>query len=437
MSAQGTAPLIARRFGVPTASALVVASMIGTGVFTTSGPLLETVGSPAAVLLVWVVGGLVSLAGALSYAEIGTTYPQAGGEYAILKQALHPAIGFAAGFVSITAGFAAPIAVCSLAFASYLASVWPWLPEIPLALGLVLFTTLLHAQRAELGAGAQNVLTLLKIALTVALALLGLFAIDPLRFSTSQLLEETARPSFGLGVVQVFFAYTGWNAAVYVAGDLKDPARTLPRALTYGTLLVTAVYVALNAVFVLSVPIEVVRGETAIAERVMNALYGPTLAHVLAVAIALGLVSTVGAFVLSGTRVYLAMAADAPRLAWLARGGRRGEPVVALAVQAGLASLLVLTSSLRDLLSAVGMALSITSALTVVAVFVERRRLARLGQKPVFATPGYPATPLLYLLLLGWVVVGGSIERPDLLAISLATLALGGVGFAVFREKSK
>lgn len=437
MSAGEKAPLIARRFGVPTASALVVASMIGTGVFTTSGPLLETVGSPAAVLLVWVVGGLVSLAGALSYAEIGTTYPEAGGEYAILKQALHPAIGFAAGFVSITAGFAAPIAVCSLAFASYLAAVWPWLPEIPLALGLVLFTTLLHAQRAELGVGAQNALTLLKIVLTVALALLGLFAIDPSRFSTSGLLAETARPSFGLGVVQVFFAYTGWNAAVYVAGDLKDPARTLPRALTYGTLLVTAVYVALNAVFVLSVPVEVVRGETAIAERVMNALYGPALAHLLAVAIALGLISTVGAFVLSGTRVYLAMAADAPRLRWLARGGRRGEPVVALAVQAGLASLLILTSTLRDLLSAVGMALSITSALTVVAVFVERRRLARSGQKPLFSTPGYPVTPVLYLLLLGWVVVGGSIERPDLLAVSLVTLALGGVGFVVFREKSQ
>ena len=249
-------------------------------------------------------------------------------------------------------------------------------------------------------------------------------------------LTEAARAFHANSAVSAI-VLTGNGRNFTLGADLKDPARTLPRALTYGTLLVTAVYVALNAVFVLSVPVEVVRGETAIAERVMNALYGPALAHLLAVAIALGLISTVGAFVLSGTRVYLAMAADAPRLRWLARGGRRGEPVVALAVQAGLASLLILTSTLRDLLSAVGMALSITSALTVVAVFVERRRLARSGQKPLFSTPGYPVTPVLYLLLLGWVVVGGSIERPDLLAVSLVTLALGGVGFVVFREKSQ
>lgn len=428
---------IARRFGVPTAAALVVASMIGTGVFTTSGPLLETVGAPSTVLLVWVVGGLVSLCGALSYAEIGTTYPEAGGEYAILKRALHPAVGFAAGVVSITAGFAAPIAVCSLAFASYLGTVISGLPEIPTALGLVLFTTLLHAQRAELGAAAQNALTLLKIVLAVGLALLGLFSIDPARFDATELVAETVRPSFGLGVVQVFFAYTGWNAAVYIAGDLKEPEKTLPRALVIGTLLVTAVYVALNAAFVLAVPVEVVRGETAIAERVMDALYGPVLARALALAIALGLVSTVGAFVLSGTRVYLAMAADAPKLGFLLRNGRSGAPIAALALQAGLAMVLVLTSSLRDLLGGVGMALSLTSALTVFAVFVERRRLARLGKRPRFSTPGYPLTPLLYLLLLGWVVVGGAVERPDLLVISLVTLVGGGLGFFVFRDKTQ
>jgi basic amino acid/polyamine antiporter, APA family len=222
---------------------------------------------------------------------------------------------------------------------------------------------------------------------------------------------------------------------VYVGGDLKDPARTLPRALMLGTVLVTAVYVALNAAFVLAVPIETVRGEVAIAERVVDAIAGPTVARLLAVAIALGLVSTVGAFVLSGTRVYLAIARDLPRLAFLGRTRAGGVPIVALAVQAALAAVLVVTSTLRDLLGAVGMALSITSALVVVALFVERRRLARRGERPAFPAPGYPLTPLLYLGLLTWVVIAGSIERPALLAISLATLGLGAVGFAVFREK--
>lgn len=409
--------------------------MIGTGVFTTSGPLLETVGSPAAVLAVWLVGGVVSLCGALSYAEIGTTYPEAGGEYAILKHALHPAVGFAAGVVSITAGFAAPIAVCSLAFSSYLATVVPALPEIPTAIALVLATTLLHAQRAA--TGAQNALTALKIVLVLGLAVVGLFAIDPARLEGAALVSEMARPSFGLGVVQVFFAYTGWNAAVYVAGDLKDPARTLPRALLLGTAFVTVIYVALNAAFVLSVPIEAVRGEVAIAERVMSALHGPLLAKALAVVVAVGLISTVGAFVLSGTRVYRAMALDAPSLAFLGRTSADGAPLTALALQAALAVLLILTSSLRELLGAVGMALSITSALTVIAVFVERRRMARAGQQPAFRTPGYPFTPLLYLGLLGWVVVGGSLESPRLLVFSLGTLLVGGLGFFVVRRKTE
>lgn len=425
-----------RRFGVVTASGLVVASMIGTGVFTTSGPLLETVGSPAAVLMVWLVGGVVSLCGALSYAEIGATYPEPGGEYAILKHALHPAIGFAAGVVSITAGFAAPIAVCALAFSSYLATVIPGLPQIPVAIALVLATTLLHAQRPAMGAAAQNALTLLKIVLVVGLAGVGLFAIDPSRLMSENVASEVARSSFGLGVVQVFFAYTGWNAAVYVAGDLRVPARTLPRALLFGTVLVTVVYLALNAVFVLSVPLETVRGEVAIAERVMSALHGPVLANVLAIVIAVGLVSTVGAFVLSGTRVYAAMALDAPRLSIFGRQSASGAPIAALLTQAALAIALILTSSLRELLGAVGMALSITSALTVIAVFVERRRMARAGQRPAFRTPGYPFTPLLYLGLLAWVVVGGSLESPRLLGFSLGTLLVGGLGFFVVRRKT-
>lgn len=421
-----------RTYGVPTATGLVVTSMIGTGVFTTSGSLLETVGSPASVLLVWLVGGLVSIAGALSYAELGSRHPEAGGEYALLGRALHPALGFAAGFVSLVAGFAAPIAVCALAFASYLRAAGLALPETPVALGLVALATLLHLPGRELGVRAQNALTALKLLLTVGLALACAPAIDPSRLRFDAVPAELARPSFGLGVIEVFFAYTGWNAAVYVAGDLREPARTLPRALFGGTALVTAVYLLLNAVFVLAAPLEAVRGETAIAERVVASLAGPEPARALSALVAFGLVSTVGAFVLSGARVHQAMAADHPRLAWLGHTNARGAPVVALAVQAGLAMLLVLVSTLRDLLGGVGMALSLTSALTIVALFAERRR-----RPPVFAAPGHPYVPLVYLGLVGWVLVGGALSRPDLFVLSLATLGLGALGYVVFREKTE
>lgn len=388
----------ARKLGLASTSGLVVASMIGTGVYTTSGLMLAEGRSPLGVLAVWLVAGLLSLAGALSYAELATVYPESGGEYALLSRVFHPAVGFVAGIASIVLGFAAPIAACGIAFARYggaalglegdrLAAI-----EQPVALLVVALVSLAHARAHPTTQRAQDLLTLGKLALAFLFVAAGVFAsaLAPSRLLDPPMrLAEVAEPSFAFGVVLVSFAYTGWNAAVYVGGEIGDVRRTLPRALGLGTLVVTLLYLSLNAVFLAAAP----RGELGVVEIAHVAathLFGRAAGRVLSSVIAFGLLSTIGAFVLTGTRVYAAMGRDHAVL------GRIAGLRVALLVQALLAAAMILTSSFDVLLGSVGVTLSLSSALTVAGVLVARRRGLPAH---AYRTPGYPWTPLAFVLL--------------------------------------
>ncbi len=388
----------AQKLGLGSASGLVVASMIGTGVYTTSGLMLAEGRTPLGVLSVWLVAGLLSLAGALSYAELASIYPESGGEYALLSRVFHPSVGFVAGIASIVLGFAAPIAACGIAFARYagralgiegaaLAAI-----ELPVALGIVLIVSLAHAREHVFTLRAQDLLTLGKLALAVLFVIAGVFSpsLEPARLLDPPMrVSEIAEPSFAFGIVLVSFAYTGWNAAVYVGGEIEDAPRTLPRALGLGTLAVTLVYLALNALFLAAAP----RDELAqleIAHVAATHLFGATAGRILSSMIAFGLLSTIGAFVLTGTRVYAAMGRDHAVL------GKIAPLRVALVVQVLLAAVMILTSSFDVLLGSVGVTLSLSSALTVAGVLVVRHR----GAPPhAYRTPGYPLTPIAFVLL--------------------------------------
>jgi basic amino acid/polyamine antiporter, APA family len=426
------------RFGLRTASLLVAASMVGTGVFTTSGPLLAELRSAPAVLAVWAVGGLVALAGALSYAELAAQYPESGGEYALLARVFHPALGFMAGVVSIVAGFAAPIAACALAFARYLAVVVPGVPEIPAAVGVILAASAIHATHVRLGARFQDVFTTAKLALIALFVLAGALAADPSRLTgpdAGPLTPGTlASPSFALGLVLVYFAYTGWNAAAYVAGEVERPARTLPLALLLGTGGVTLLYVALNAVFLASAPRAELEGVVEIGAVAATRLFGPLAGRALAAVIALGLVSTIGAFVVTGPRVYDAIGRDHPQLRILATRHAGGAPVVAVVIQAVLALSLVLTARFEQLLTGVGFTLSIASGLTVLGVLVERRR--HPGRSLPYRVPLYPLTPLFFVAVAAWTVVESIRFAQEVALAGLATLALGLLGYFVLRRKT-
>jgi len=400
--------------------------MIGTGVYTTSGLMLGQGRTPLGVLAVWLVAGLLSLAGALSYAELASIYPESGGEYALLSRIFHPSIGFVAGVASIVLGFAAPIAACGIAFARYAGAALAIAPdtltrlEVPIALVVVVLVSLSHAWEHHATQRTQDLLTFAKLSLATLFVLLGIFspAVDPTRLLEPPMrASEIAEPSFAFGIVLVSFAYTGWNAAVYVSGEVEDARRTLPRALGLGTLAVTLLYLALNAVFLVAAP----RQELSVVEIAHVAathLFGSVAGRLLSSMIAFGLLSTIGAFVLTGTRVYAAMGRDHAVLARIA-------PMrIALVVQVVLAAVMIATSSFDVLLGSVGVTLSLSSALTVAGVLVVRWR----GAPPhAYRTPGYPLTPIAFVLLsLGTIVA--AIAYDPAVAIWGALSVLLGLG---------
>lgn len=412
-----------RARGALSGAGLVVASMVGTGVYTTSGILLERL-SPPAVLVVWLVGGLCAVAGALAYAELAVRHPRQGGEYALLGHGLHPAAGFVAGAISVVVGFAAPIAACALAFSHYLGAVVPGAAHPLVALAVVWGTTLLQLGGAAVGGRAQDALVGFALVLAAGLVLLGLPAVDLARLAPGPGFGgELLSPGAGLGVVLVSFSYSGWNAATYVAGELREPRRALPRALLGGTLLVTALYVALNAVFVAAAPREALAGQVEIAFAAAGALFGGGAASVLSIVVALGLLSTTGALVTTGSRVAWAMGRGHARLSALGRLSARGAPHVALVAQAGLATLLCVVADLEGILTLVGMTLSLVTAATVVAAI--RVRLA----DPARALRGSLAASAVHLVLVVGTLALGAAERPLAALASLVVVAAAGLAY--------
>lgn len=421
------------RLGLVSTAGLVVASMIGTGVYTTSGSMLADGRTPGGVLAVWLIAGLLSLAGALSYAELASVYPESGGEYALLTRALHPGVGFVAGIASIVLGFAAPIAACGIAFARYATAALGVdeatraLVEQPLGIAIVGLVSAAHAREHETTRRAQDLLTYAKLGLAVLFVALGALspALDLSRLSAPPMRPgEMLEPSFSLGIVTVSFAYTGWNAAVYVGGEVHDAPRTLPRALGLGTLAVTLVYLALNALFLAAAPgpaLEVVE----IAHVAATHLFGGIAGRVLSTVIALGLLSTIGAFVVTGTRVYAAMGREHPILA------RAAPHRTALGIQALLAFCMIVTSSFDVLLASVGVTLSLSSALTVLAVLVVRRR----GLPPhAYRTPGYPWTPLAFVALSLGTIVLAIVDAPIVAVWGALSIGVGTLLYSIARR---
>jgi APA family basic amino acid/polyamine antiporter len=429
----------ARRLGLPTALLLVVASMVGTGVFTTSGFLLRDLGSPAVVLLVWLAGGLAALAGALSYAELVAALPENGGEYQLLGRIYHPVVGFVAGWTSLIAGFSAPTAASAIAFGQYLDAALPGAGVSPTfaALALIAASSMVHAVDVRRGGAVQNAFAAGKVLLILAFVVCGLAAADLASFGAPVAGAASLRsPAFAVGLVYVSFSYSGWNAAAYVAGEVRDPERNVPLALAVGTSLVTLLYVAVNAVLLAAAPVAVLaRADERVAAVAAVELFGAGAGRLLAGMIAIGLVSTVGALVMTGPRVYEAMGRDYRRLATLARRRPGRGPLSAIVLQSVLAAAMVATATFDALLTFVGLGLSVFAALTVAGVFVLRRREPGLARP--YRTVGYPVTPIVFLALAAWSIVYTVVERPGAALGTAVTVAMGGVVFGWVRDTSR
>ena len=366
----GEAVPAARPLGAAPATALVIANMVGTGVFTTTGVLLPQLGSPAAVLAVWAVGGVIALAGAAVYAELGTMMPRAGGEYVYLTRAFHPAAGFMAGWVALLVGFAAPTAGGAIAFGRYLHAALPAVPPKPAALALVVTLTAAHMTNVQFGARLQTAVTGLVVGLILTFVAGALFSGGgdfahlqgtawPAGVSSSSHLTAGA---FAVGLVYVGYAYTGWNAVSYVAGEVRDPGRTLPRALALGTGGVTLLYLALNLVFLWAAPPAALAGQIEVAFVAAGALFGARGAALLSALVALAVAGCVSAMLMAGPRVTVAMADDGVFFRALGRRGRHGAPTAAVALQGAIAAAAAMAAAFDPILVYVGFTLTLALA---------------------------------------------------------------------------
>lgn len=422
--------MAARTLGTWTAALAVAASMVGTGVFTTTGLFLAGTGSPGAVLIGWGIGGVTALAGAMCYAELGSRFPENGGEYALLSRAWHPAIGFVAAVVTVVVGFAAPIAASGLAFATYLRAALPFVTvdERALAVALVLGCTGLHLGRIHFGAAALNAVTIVQLSLIVLITGVGLWYGDPQHLLRGPPLHVPLLSSpFAVGLIYVGYTYAGWNAAAYLAGELRDPGRALPRGMLLGTGLVTLLYVLMNTAILMSTDPTVLAGEIAVAHRAATALLGPRAAITLSGIVAFGLIGSVTAFLFSGARVVEAVGHEHPALAPLVRPRPDQTPARALLLLAALSIGFIVTMAFDALLQWIGVVLSALAALTVLGVPWTRRRDPEV--RPPFRAWGGWLFPILFLAPTLWSMVFTVGERP---AIGLGALAAIGLATALW-----
>ena len=415
------------KVGLVTAISLVVASMVGTGIFTTLGFQVEYLDSPFALLMLWAVGGGMALCGALVYGELGAALPRSGGEYHLVSTLYHPSLGFIVGWITATLGFAGPIALSAIAFGDYTMAVFPSLSSTHLAAGIVVVCSAIHGTSITWGSRFQNVVTGLKVVLIlffIAAAILWAspshtISLDP----DAAGLAEIVSPGFAVSLVFVTYAYAGWNSAIYIVGEIRDPQRTMPRSLVLGTTLVTVLYVLLTAVFLYTVPAQEMAGEVEVGYLSGRAIFGDVGGQVMSIFIALVLVSSVSAMVYLGPRVTQAMGEDTRALRWLASTNDGGVPVNSVLFQMALALAFIYTSTFEQILVYAGFTLTLSMMLTVAGVFMLRRRMPDVDRP--YTTWGYPATPLLFLALNAWILVYVFIDRPYESLVGLGVIGAG------------
>ncbi len=411
--------------------------MVGTGVFTTTGIILPAVGSPLTVLAIWAVAGVLALCGAAVYAELGGMMPQAGGEYVYLSRAFHPAAGFLAGWIALLVGFAAPTAANAIAFGRYLHTVVPGAPPKLAALLIIAVLTGAHMLSVRFGARLQTAVTAFVVALIVvfvsAAVAFGRGDVAHLRATVPAAAATVGRPAaVALALITVGYAYFGWNSVSYVAGEVVEPTRTLPRALVAGTGVVTLLYFALNLVFLWAAPPAALSGQIEVAFVAAGALFGPRGAALMSSLVTVAVAGCVSAMLMAGPRIIVAMADDGAFFRALGRRSAAGAPTAAVALQGAIAGLAAVTVELDPILVYVGFTLNLTAGGAVVAAFVLRRRDP--GAPRPYRALAWPLSGALFLALVAVMTAFAIRDRPAESAAGLATLAAGGIAYALWRR---
>ncbi|HTN72782.1 MAG TPA: amino acid permease [Methylomirabilota bacterium] len=447
-----------RQIGLFDAVMLISGDMIGTGIFISTGVIAAQVPSPGGVLLVWIFGGLLALTGALSCAELSASLPYAGGDYNYIREAYGKLMGFLSGWSSFLVTFSGAIAFLAVIFNEYMSFFFPVLGSkellfsaaIPLisinitvgtlfSILVVMLISALHCIGVRQGTVTQNILTVIKIGSLVGIILLGVFIGkgDTAHFSPLFEWDKIAKSSvFASAFIPAIFAYSGWNAVIYIAGEVKDPDRNLPKALLMGNLIVIVLYLAINVVYIYGVPVTDMKGAARISEVATTALFGyPTSAWITAL-ITVSILGALNVVTMLGPRIYYAMARDGvffKRLSYI--HPKFATPSNAIILQAAWSCLLILTNTWGTLFTYVSVIITLFSAFTVGAVIVLR------WKKPELRRPyklwGYPIVPILFILANLWIVWGSVVERPWESLLGLFIVCLGIPAYLIWQNRLK
>lgn len=427
------------KIGLISATCVVVASMIGTGVFTGLGFQAAGVRSVSALLLLWLISGVVTICGALTYAELATHMPRSGGEYHYLSKVYHPIVGFMSGWISLTVGFAAPIAVSAMAFGFYVSKVYQMDNEI-LATGLIIALTVLNLFGLKTGSKIHNMATIFNVFLIVIFILVGYFLVESQHFQVSfnrQDFNAIIDPAFAVSLIYASFAYSGWNSAAYIAGEVKEPSRNLPRALFFGTLIVLVLYVLLNFVFLYNVPLEELSGKVEIGFIAGIKVFGRLGGNLIAMLISFGLIASVNALIITGPRLTQTMGEDYPALRKISIGNRFKSPWLAILLQSFIALVLIYTSTFESAITYIGFTINLFSTLTVAGIFIFRfRKKDKIRDKKEYKTWGYPVVPIIFIAQQCWMLFYLGKEKSEASIAGVITVAIGVLLYFTVNRKN-
>jgi len=426
---------------------IVVANMIGAGIFTTSGLLMADLRDPVLMLGLWVVAGIIALAGAMCYGEIGASIPKAGGEYAFLSSLYSPRLGFLSGWVSFVVGFSAPIAASSIGFSEYLYRALPGIFEVSFlgvdgmknvySILIIASFTIIHLRGIEFGARVQNYLTILKVLLVIGLILFG-FSLgngDFAHFKSP--IPNTGDPvtwkTIGLSLMWIMFAFSGWNASVYIGSEIKKPERNIPMSLLLGTGLVLLLYLLLNVLFIYAIPPTEMGDVISIGGLAVGKLFGTTYEAFFSLMVAFALFSSISAFIILGPRVYFAMSADGHFFKFASRIHEKYQvPTYSIIFQGIISVVIILSGTFDQILTYMGFSLGIFPIITVFGLFKLRQKgLSKLK------LPGYPLTPILFIITGCIMLVLSFMERPVESSIAILTVLVGFPAYYFFGKNRK
>jgi APA family basic amino acid/polyamine antiporter len=445
-----------RQIGLFDAVMLISGDMIGTGIFISTGVIAETLPSPGGVLLVWVFGGLLALTGALSCAELSASMPYAGGDYNYIREAYGKLMGFLSGWSSFLVTFSGAIAFLAVTFNGFMSFFFPVLGSetayfsaeilghaIKVTAGtvfsvvVVFLISALHCIGVRQGTMMQNFLSILKIGALVGIILLALFIGkgDTAHFTPFFDWAKIGNFSiFAAAFIPVIFAYSGWNAVIYIAGEVKEPERNLPRALLWANLIVIGLYLAINVVYIYGVPVTGMKGALRVSEVATTALFGYQTSAWITAIITVSILGALNVVTMLGPRIYYAMARDGVffrKLDYV--HPRLGTPVPAIVLQAAWASLLILTGTFGTLFTYVSVIITLFSALTVGSVIVLRYKRPDLHRP--YRLWGYPIVPILFIAAHLWIVWGSVTEKPFESLIGLFIVCLGIPAYLIWQNR--